>query len=469
MSTRTWSSEDVDDTIVLTPDQANAVQGILDNLEHGEKPSRIVLCGYAGTGKTVTTAALISELRRAGYRVAVATPTHKARAQVERALTESGAGKFEAVTVHRLLGLRQVKNFKTGEETYEPDPKYPNMLQKNEAWSDEFSCKMSIQPIGIVIVDETSMLSRDLYDKLLKDLGKRPVVFVGDDRQLLPVKETEVCAAFTNATSTHRLEKVIRHDGAILNLATATRERCVGRARFTAAEGGGTEVITYESRGKWADALIQMSLEEEAMEDFDFCRALAWTNEAVDDLNERIHKARYGPDALMFKKGMTCVTMDAVPDPEGGAPLLNSTVDVLIEEAEYDQCFTPTYKKEEEPELWNSWIVTVSTSDNSFVKFRVIDKSDQKRWYKWLDTLASEAKKSTDDLERRKRWKYFFARRDSVGFLQPNSAMTIHKSQGSTFKNVFLHWSIDIPKRDQNQLAYVGITRASETLHVLAD
>jgi hypothetical protein len=38
---------------------------------------------------------------------------------------------------------------------------------------------------------------------------------------------------------------------------------------------------------------------------------------------------------------------------------------------------------------------------------------------------------------------------------------------------VFLHWSIDgwgsAPTAQQNQLAYVGITRAAESLHVVAD
>ena len=49
--------------------------------------------------------------------------------------------------------------------------------------------------------------------------------------------------------------------------------------------------------------------------------------------------------------------------------------------------------------------------------------------------------------------------------------MTIHKAQGSTFEQVFLHPDVDRnPDRTElNQLAYVGITRASRVLHVVAD
>lgn len=113
-------------SLTLTPDQRAAVDGILFDIRvRGARP---VLCGYAGTGKTVTTAALVSELIEAERRVVVATPTHKARAQVERALAANGAHGFEAVTVHRLLGLKQVRDWATGKETFAPDPGGKNML-----------------------------------------------------------------------------------------------------------------------------------------------------------------------------------------------------------------------------------------------------------------------------------------------------------------------------------------------------
>lgn len=440
----------------LTSNQENIVESIIYEINHRKGSVRLVLCGYAGTGKTVSTAALIYRLKDFYARVVVATPTHKARAQVERALTENGASDFEAVTVHSLLGMKPVVDFDTGKESFVRDPNGKNKLRETRS------------RIGIVIVDEVSMLNSDLYHLLLEELGDRSVVFVGDDRQLLPVGEKEVCAAFKNADSTYRLSEVLRHDGAILNLATETRKQSVGRAQFTSAKGGGSEVVTYKDKSQWLNALLQISATPTAMRDLDFCRALAWTNEAVNDLNEKVHQWRYGSDAPMFKKGMTCLTVNAIANPEGGAPLLNSTVDVLIESAEYEQV---TYSSDEEETFWNTWLLTVSSpsSDCPLISFRVIDKSDQESWKQELDSIANIAKKTSDREKRRELWKRFYARRDSVGFLQPNSAMTIHKSQGSTFKNVFLHWSIDIPKKDQNQLAYVGITRASETLHVLAD
>lgn len=445
-------------TLQLTADQQAAIEGILQDItEPGATP---VLCGYAGTGKTVTTAALVSRLADLGKRVVVATPTHKARSQVERALARCGAQGFEAVTVARLLGLKQYRDNQTGKETFRPDQGGKNMLSKTEEWID------------VVIVDETSMVNSELYDLLLHELKGRPVVFVGDDRQLLPVGEDQACKAFTNGSSLYRLTEVLRHDGAILNLATATREMALGRARFTSANGGGSRVVAYRSRDQWGGALLEMAASNEAMSDPDFCRALAWTNDSVNMINTRIHQRRYGMDAPQFVEGMTCVTVDAIPDPMGTAPLLNSTVDVLIQEAIREPYrFTGTGDLlTDEP--WDTWELTV-TGDFAMSKtFRVIAAEDEQRWQKWLKDLADEARAASGQ-KRSELWDLFFRRKDCVGKLQPASALTVHKSQGSTFQHVFLHWDIDgrgsQPTATQNQLSYVGITRAAEGLHVVGD
>lgn len=459
-------------TLQLTADQQEAIEGILfDITKPGATP---VLCGYAGTGKTVTTAALVSRMAERGMRVVVATPTHKARSQVERALDNCGAYGFEVVTVARLLGLKQSRDKKTGKETFKPEPGGKNMLNKERKWDDDLEKMVMVRRINVVIVDETSMLNSELYDLLLRELNGRPVVFVGDDRQLLPVGEDQACRAFTEGSSLYRLTEVLRHDGAILNLATATRQMPVGRARFFAAEGGGSRVVAYRSREQWGAALLEMAASRDAMGDPDFCRALAHTNMAVDEMNLRIHQRRYGLNAPQFVEGMTCVTVEAIPDPLGTGLLLNSTVDVLIEEAKRSPHRFTDAGDLMTDEPWDTWELTV-TGDFYMVKtFRVIAKEHEQRWKESLDKIANQAK-AANGKDRSDLWSLYFHRKDCVGKLQPASALTIHKSQGSTFRHVFLHWSIDWgkggsqPTAQQNQLAYVGITRAAESLHVVAD
>lgn len=457
-------------TLQLTGDQQSAIEGILEDItKPGATP---VLCGYAGTGKTVTTAALVSRIVDLGKRVVVATPTHKARSQVERALDSCGAYGFEAVTVARLLGLRQLRDRDTGKEAFKPDPGGRNMLNREEEWDDEEKKMIKVRPIDVVIVDETSMLNSELYDLLLQELKGRPVVFVGDDRQLLPVGEDQVCKAFTEGSSLYRLTEVLRHDGAILNLATATRQIPVGRARFAAAEGGGSRVVGYRSRERWGAALLEMAASKDAMSNPDFCRALAFTNKAVDEMNERIHRRRYGVNAPEYVEGMTCVTVDTIPDPLGTGVLLHSTVDVLIQEARRGPHLFDDAGDLQTDDPWDTWELTVTGDFYAPKTFRVIAKAHQQRWKQSLKEIAEQAK-SAVGRERSELWGLYFRRKDCVGKLQPASALTIHKSQGSTFQHVFLHWSVDgygsAPTAQQNQLAYVGITRAAESLHVVAD
>lgn len=468
----------------ILEDISNA--GILKHYYDEYKEVRILLRGYAGTGKTVTTAALVSRLVEQNMRVVVATPTHKARAQVQRALRSYGASRFETATIHSLLGLKKVRNLDTGIETFEADLRGSNRLRSTEEWSTEHNCYVPTSPIDIVIVDECSMLHSELYRLLLEEAGYRPVIFVGDNRQLLPVGEDSPCRAFVSYTSGYALTSVLRHDGAILNLATRTRELTVGRAPFVAASGGGTHVVTYADREQWIDALLRTKKSRASQEDPDFCRALAWTNRTVENLNKRMHHAVYGLNAPEYVEGMTCLTVDAIPDRGGSRPLLYSTTDVLIVRAipemhkfETDPDLLELLKRNSESkslvevEPWATWRLTVVVpgGDAPQVTFRVIAEESAARWRKALTMIRELAKAA--DKERRQLWRLFFERKDSVGRLQPASALTIHKSQGSTFQHVFLHWEIDgwreKPTQLHNQLAYVGITRASSALHVLAD
>jgi exodeoxyribonuclease-5 len=470
--------------LTLTADQQNAIDEIMRDIQ--QPGARVVLCGYAGTGKTVTTAALVTNLQKFGLSVVVATPTHKARSQVEKALIANGADDFKCVTVHRLLGLKQVRNFATGKESFKPDSPGKNLLadgncdwedyceyrmyNPDESWSDYK--KSNSVPIDVVIVDETSMLHEELYRHLIAEAEHRPIIFVGDDRQLLPVKEEKACAAFVEAVSIYKLNKVLRHDGAILNLATATRKMPIGRAKFIDADGAGSKVISYRRRDEWMSALLEMMNLEDAFENPDFCRALAFANRDVEELNRRIHERRYGINAPQYIDNMICVTVDAVPNPFGGKPLLNSTTEVYVRKVEFEMFVAPYDDKSTKP--WHTWLLQVEAFDSEKIELvRVLDRNENLRWREMQKQFADNAKAQTNDDERKKRWRMFFERKDQIGRLEPASALTIHKSQGSTFQNVFLHWDIDgwgsAPSALQNQLSYVGITRAAESLHVLRD
>ena len=238
-------------------------------------------------------------------------------------------------------------------------------------------------------------------------------------------------------------------------------------------------MVAYRCLEMWHEELLELAASDEATVNPDYCRALAWTNKAVEELNERIHARRYGAGAPQFLQGMTCVTVDAIPGSDGSGPLINSTMDVLIREAQQIGHRFDVDERVAEfgidiPAVWEVWDLVVSFPGEYVdpVAFKVIHKESERQWNAVQRAIAEKAKESRGK-ERSELWDLYFKRKDCVGKLQPASALTIHKSQGSTFQNVWLHWSIDgygsAPTAVQNQLAYVGITRAAESLHVVTD
>lgn len=144
------------------------------------------LFGYAGVGKTVTTGALVRSLQREyGEGVVLCATTHKAARQVEKAMASLGIPDPQCITIHRLLGVRQVRDHNTGEEYFAADRNNPPVLDEE---------------VRVVILDETSMLPQQLHHLLMDACGLfQTVVFVGDDRQIPPVSDGKLCAAFDEA------------------------------------------------------------------------------------------------------------------------------------------------------------------------------------------------------------------------------------------------------------------------------
>lgn len=133
----------------LTAEQWQAVTGAF-----GSRLS--VVTGGPGVGKTVCTREIVREAKAAGVRVGLCAPTGRAARRLSEA---TGA---EALTIHRLLEWRPGSEPAFG-------PGHP-------------------LPVGLLIIDEASMINLHMADVLLHGLGHDThIVFVGDADQLPPV------------------------------------------------------------------------------------------------------------------------------------------------------------------------------------------------------------------------------------------------------------------------------------------
>lgn len=144
-----------------------------------------VLAGGPGTGKTTTVAALLALLDDR-QRIALAAPTGKAAARLEEAVRAAAArlpahlrGNVEglqASTVHRLLGW--LPGTRTRFRHHRGNP----------------------LPYDVVVVDEMSMVSLTMMDRLVDALRPEArLVLVGDPDQLTSVEAGAVMADITHA------------------------------------------------------------------------------------------------------------------------------------------------------------------------------------------------------------------------------------------------------------------------------
>lgn len=458
----------------------------------GERPgAECCLTGWAGTGKTFTLGKLgkiadgipnANGMPRdtdspwdgeakgrwdAKPAVLFLAPTHKAARQIEKSMRAAGVG-LDVRTIHSALAIRPVRN--DGEEVFVQDTSADLLVGEDTR---------------LIIIDELSMVSQELLG-LLRNAARRggaAIVGVGDPAQLAPVGQPKMCDLFEARTIRAELKEVVRHDGAILNLATETRGLAGGLPRFAASASGGSEIITYRKHGDWGRAAVDACIEAERLGDYDRARILCWTNRSADTANAYIHDQIYGPMADQFYDGQPVISHGPILSPPefpgagSGLPICQGSTEMMINECgkvlteawgDDEPCVAPFIPASGG---WGAWEVMAEVIGEAGeeIEFSVIDRDCAKAWEQAINAIRKEALAEPKGSERRKElWKKYWYRRDMFAEVGSIWAMTIHKSQGSTFSRVFLHRDIAWNKNpwEQRRLAYVAITRASQQLHV---
>lgn len=153
----------------LSSEQKNVLRDVASWLSSGKKQT-LTLGGFAGTGKTTVVAALrlLLKKQRPQWRVAFAAYTGKATQVLAEKLSRTSLdlSKDSISTLHSLL--------------YEPMKGPAGHLL---AWD-----RKKTLPYDLIIVDEASMLTREMW-KDIRSFGV-PVLAVGDHGQLPPIGDS---------------------------------------------------------------------------------------------------------------------------------------------------------------------------------------------------------------------------------------------------------------------------------------
>lgn len=446
----------------LTDDQKQVRDAIVDFAQgaHGKGASVATLAGYAGVGKTTVVAHSVAAL--ASMRVVVAAPTHKAVAVLREKLADQ---TVEFATIHSLLGLR-LKETDDGAHKIEPE---------GEA---------SLHSYEFAVVDECSMIGDALFASVLSRRGSCRVLFVGDPAQLPPVEAEPgtVSPAFGAHVPVHwRLTEVVRQarENPIIRVATVARERIAEQREFglrdvTDATGPGDEALLGVYAG--ADDQVAEMTADAILAGLEV-RALAFDNNTVQRVNQRVHSILH-PGAAPWVVGAPVIAQQPFSMSTGRLAkrihIQNSellTIREVESEGHPDEPHRPAWRIRLQRGDGSVGDVYVACDDRA-LQSDISEAFNEHRRAKLASaqaTSASESGRLRD--QAREASNRGWALRNRYAPIRLAYAMTVHKSQGSTFDATVIAWQSFQRCRDSNQrsrLAYVALTRTSKFTAIVA-
>lgn len=383
-----------------------AIKAILDQ-------TLLLLTGGPGTGKTFTIVRMIAALfQMVNYSkedIVLAAPTGKAAARMAESVrdnldklsvSQELKAQFpnEGKTLHRLLGITD-------------NPLQARFNEKNKL------------DYKVIIVDEASMIDVNLFYALIKAIRiDTKLILVGDPNQLPSVEAGKILYDLClleqkKSDSIKRVHLTFSH-------------------RFKEESGIG-KLAKYVNEGRAEDAFNCLSTEKDLdfkpIESKDSYRKLI--KETIQKQKKLIEESETPEKAFQYFKSVKVLT--ALREGEFGSKGIHKLIDPNFFEMGTQIKFNHglpimIQKNDYFLNLFNSDVGIVLQSENGLIAYF---ESGEKSYQQFKPTVLNE--------------------------IEPAYAMTVHKSQGSEFDEVFL---VLPDKIDENlitrELIYTAITRA---------
>lgn len=431
--------------------QAKALNMMDKFIRSGE--TSMTLSGYAGTGKTSIMQMLQAKERREGVDMIFTATTNKAVAVLKKKVGN-------AMTLNKAFGINvEVDSSKK----YDAKNLINNVRDENK-----------IHFGSVVVIDEASMINEQNYqilNDIARDMGAK-IIYVGDSAQLAPVNETRISKVFRDneGRTVTELTKVERtDDNAILKEATDVRngQGLSGVSSFN-SEGKGVAYVKPQQKKEIGDIVRHFA--PELTKDPDSFKIIAYTNAKVAAYNEAMRKT------LGYTGNV----------PRVGEPIMGY-VNYGYDHGQYKFINSESYKVVSvSPEVKMAFALNGKTYETTGNRISIEDPNGKVDTFNFIDVKGNTNNRRVALMlgklvvglwERYRRARSPREKRDILSdinsinkFLFVNDnimegnrtivskvwdfgyAMTAHKSQGSTFKNVLID-DVDIQKarRDESE------------------
>lgn len=463
----------------LTSHQEEVFNQSLEILKSGK---RLLIKGSAGTGKTFLLGELVKHLAKTiprNKKVYCSAPTNKAVAVIKGKVDP--LDNLDFVTVHSALKIKREVNFKTGAITFKPfyNERYPPLMD-----------------VALFIIDETSMLNTELLDYVETHATKRgaTVIFLGDDKQLNPVGEEESPVFLGRPKRFEDQEGVDNFVNNAVRLVTTIKDP--KKDGFICYEEYPTVELTEIIRQGEGNPIIDLSRNLESASDqvdnrvegcgyifseneaqvvetlaavngTDELKYLAYTNAEVNKINNLVRKRLYGETPAKIEEGETLIFNEPYLDNYSSKEV---KVDkVVVREKQFSYPSGKVKGVFESSTLYSPILLKYYSvnpvedlvTGNLLDSIIVIHEESEDKYNRLIKDLSQMANM------RKIEWVDRYAFSEKFADLNYNHALTIHKSQGSTYKQTIVNLkSIKMNKKlkEKQRLLYTAVTRAADLL-----
>lgn len=405
---------------------------------------RLVIKGSAGCGKTFMVNELVKRFPTYG-KIYCTAPTNKA-VKVLRGKVDEIKG-LEFLTTHQALKIKMFTDFKTGEAVFKPS------FDRN---------KPPLRNISLLIVDEASMLNTVLLG-YIEEYATRfnvKVIFIGDEKQINPVGEDN-SPVFHKDYPEVELTEIVRQgkDNPVIDL-----------SRNLEIIGSGNEKINIDSEER-KHGYMYSNDERQVIETLahfngtDDLKFLCWTNKVADKINQKVRERIYGnPAKLEIGESMIFNTPYKETYIISDEIVINT---LAIREKEFQFVIDKNGKVNpdfgEDPYYGKVKLkyYSINPQDEFDDSLIVVHEHSEVKFKSTIGLLRAKARIQDVD------WVDVNKFINTFADLKYNHAMTVHKSQGSTFKQTIVdigNVKLNRNKIELERLLYTAVTRTSELL-----